>query len=48
MNCSNCGEPLSFDELERNEEISKQSQTKRLDYCWKCWSDYAEHAITGN
>ena len=48
MNCSNCGEPLSFDELERNEEISKQTQTKRLDYCWKCWRDYAEHAITGN
>ena len=48
MNCSNCDEHLSFDEMERNADIAKRTQTKSLDYCFKCWSDYCEHAITGN
>ena len=47
INCE-CGAKLTEDEKEHNEEVARETGTKRLDMCSRCWGDYCEHAITGN
>jgi hypothetical protein len=45
--CSECGKELAPEEIEINIKIGKKVPPQ-LDYCSICWSQYCDHAITGD
>jgi hypothetical protein len=42
-----CGNILSQKEIDFNNKVSNDHGTPVSDMCEKCWSEYANHAVTG-
>jgi len=47
MKCE-CGQEITKKQDLENEQVAKETKSKKLNMCDKCWTTYANHAITGD
>ena len=47
MQCQ-CGNTITERQDKQNDEIAKDSNTKKVNMCDSCWEDYCHHALTGD
>lgn len=48
MKCADCFKILTEEETKTNKRIAQETATKEARMCKLCWSEYCDHAITGN
>ena len=47
MKCEDCGKEISKEQDKENSRIAEKTQTKKLNMCSNCWTDFCYHVETG-